>query len=34
MLQLNLRSNLVSVLGALFIGSVMLSAALPVVPLA
>ncbi len=34
MLQLNLSSNLVSVFGALFIGSVMLSAALPVVPVA
>lgn len=34
MLHLNLRSNLVSVVGALLLGSVMLSAALPVVPLA
>lgn len=34
MSQLNLRSNLVSVIGALFLGSVMLSAALPVMPLA
>lgn len=34
MLQLNLRSNLASVFGALLIGSVMLSAALPVVPVA
>jgi hypothetical protein len=34
MLQINLRSNVASVLGALFIGSIMLSAALPVVPIA
>lgn len=34
MFQLNLRSNLVSVVGALFLGSIMLSAALPVMPVA